>query len=140
MEYLATQISYRLVKGDSLETVQKSFNHKTQADAESRNDDATSNREITAQLRSRGTVQSSRWTFKKRTPDEKWFVVVIRQDRDWDHPDVADKETYALVVTVADRDNENAQLYAEIQAIIALQVQAREQERVRQQTQARAVL
>lgn len=140
MEYLATQISYRLVKGDSLETVQKSFNHKTQADAESRNDDATSNREITAQLRSRGTVQSSRWTFKKRTPDEKWFVVVIRQDRDWDHPDVADKETYALVVTVADRDNENAQLYAEIQAIIALQVQAREQERVRQQTQGRAVL
>lgn len=140
MEYLATQISYRLVKGDSLETVQKSFNREKQKEAEARNDDATPNREISAQLRSRGTVQSSRWTFKQRSPNEKWFVVVTRQDRDWNHPDVSDQEPYALVVTVADRDNEDAQLYVEIQAAIALQVQAREQERVRQQVQGRAVL
>ncbi|MNP87074.1 hypothetical protein D3C76_1877290 [compost metagenome] len=40
-----------------------------------------------------------------------------------------DKELYALVVTVADRDNEGAQLYTEIQASIAQQVQAREQVR-----------
>lgn len=140
MEYLATQISYRLVKGDSLETVQKSFNREKQKEADARNDDATPNREISAQLRSRGTVQSSRWTFKQRSPNEKWFVVVTRQDRDWNHPDVADQEPYALVVTVADRDNEDAQLYVEIQAAIALQVQAREQERVRQQVQGRAVL
>ena len=119
--------------------MQKSFNLETQADAETRNDDATGNREISAQLRSRGTVQSSRWTFKQRTPDEKWFVVVTRQDRDWNHPDVADQEPYALVVTVADRDNEEAQLYAEIQTAISLQVKNREQERVRQ-VQGRAAL
>ncbi|WAD28928.1 MULTISPECIES: S8 family peptidase [Stutzerimonas] len=128
IEYLATQISYRLVKGASLEEVQKHFNQAEKADVDSRNDDATGNREITAQQRSRGTVQSSRWTFRRRNPDEKWFVVVIRQDREWNHPDVLEKEPYALVVTVADRDNEDAQLYAQIQAVIAQQAEIRERQ------------
>jgi hypothetical protein len=129
LDYLATQISYRLVKGESLEAVQKSFNHEKQDEEKTRNDDAVPNRDISAQLRSRGTVQSSRWVFKQRNPAEKWFIVVIRQDREWNHPDVLDMEPYALVVTVADRDNERAQLYTEIQATIAQQVQAREQVR-----------
>ena len=127
LDYLATQISYRLVKGESLEAVQKSFNHESQDEEKTRNDDALSNRDISAQIRSRGTVQSSRWVFKQRDPAERWFVVVTRQDREWNHPDVLEMEPYALVVTVADRDNERAQLYTEIQATIALQVQAREQ-------------
>ena len=38
-------------------------------------------------------------------------------------------ERYALVVTGADRDNERAQFYTEIQATIAQQLQAREQVR-----------
>lgn len=70
---------------------------------------------------------------------KKWFVVVTRRDRDWNHPDVADQEPYALVVTVADHDNEEAQLYTEIQTAISLQVKNREQERVRQ-AQGRAAL
>ncbi|KPB93382.1 hypothetical protein [Pseudomonas syringae group genomosp. 7] len=131
MDYLATQISYRLVKGSSLEEVQASFNYDKQDETKTRGDDAEQNRDITAQLRSRGTVQSSRWTFKKRNPEEKWFVVVIRQDREWNHPDVLDRESYALVVTVADRDNEHAQLYAEIQAKLTLQNQVREEARQR---------
>jgi len=129
LEYLATQISFRLVKGASLEEVQKHFNQANKADVEARNDDAVSNRDISAQQRSRGTVQSSRWTFRRRNPNEKWFVVVVRQDREWNHPDVLDDEPYALVVTVADRDNENAQLYAQIQAMIVQQAEVREQER-----------
>lgn len=51
--------------------------------------------------------------------------MVIRQDREWNHPDVLEKEPYALVVTVADRDNENAQLYAQIQAVIEQQAEVR---------------
>lgn len=127
VEYLATQISFRLVKGASLDEVQRHFNQASKADVESRNDDAVPNRDVSAQQRSRGTVQSSRWTFRQRNPDEKWFVVVIRQDREWNHPDVLDEEPYALVVTVTDRDNENAQLYTQIQALIAQQVEVREQ-------------
>ena len=128
IEYLATQISFRLVKGASLDEVQKHFNQANKADAEARNDDAVPNRDISAQQRGRGTVQSSRWTFKRRNPAEKWFVVVIRQDREWNHPDVLDEEPYALVVTVADRDNEGAQLYTQIQAVIAQQVEVRERQ------------
>lgn len=131
LDYLATQITYRLVKGKSLDEVQAFFNKDLQDETKVRKDDAETNREITAQLRGRGTVQSSRWTFKQRKPTEKWFVVVIRQDRDWSHPDVLDQEPYALVVTVADRDNEKAQLYAEIQATLTSQIQAREQARPR---------
>ncbi|MGY3913103.1 S8 family peptidase [Aeromonas piscicola] len=133
IEYLATQISFRLVKGASLDEVQRYFNQANKADVDTRNDDATNNRDVTAQQRSRGTVQSSRWTFKQRNPDEKWFVVVIRQDREWKHPDVLDEEPYALVVTVADRDNENAQLYTQIQALIAQQVENRERHQARLQ-------
>lgn len=131
LDYLATQISYRLVKGKSLDEVQAHFNKENQDEAETRNDDVATNRDISAQLRSRGTVQSSKWTFKQRNPDEKWFVVVIRQDREWNHPDVLVEEPYALVVTVSDRDNEQAQLYTEIQATLALQLQAREKARQR---------
>lgn len=131
LDYVATQITYRLVKGKSLDEVQAFFNKDLQDETKVRKDDAESNREITAQLRGRGTVQSSRWTFKQRKPTEKWFVVVIRQERDWSHPDVLDQERYALVVTVADRDNEKAQLYAEIQATLTSQIQAREQARPR---------
>ena len=129
IEYLATQISFRLVKGASLDEVQRHFNKVNKADAETRNDDATGNRDISAQQRGRGTVQSSRWTFQQRNPNEKWFVVVIRQDKEWSHPDVLEDEPYALVVTVADRDNENAQLYTQIQALIAQQAKVREQQR-----------
>ena len=131
LEYLATQISYRLVKGTSLDEVQAFFNKDTQKEAESRQDDATGNRDISSQQRSRGTVQSSKWTFRQRNPKEKWFVVVTRQDRDWNHQDVLDKEPYALVVTVADRDNEQAQLYTEIQATLEIQLRAREEARQR---------
>ncbi len=125
LDYSATRITYRLVKGNSLNEVQACFNHKTQAETEARNDDATSNREITAQQRDKGTVQSSIWTFRQRHPNEKWFVVVTRQDRDWGTVLSAEQEPYALVVTVTDCDNEKAKLYTQIQQRI------REQERAR---------
>ena len=125
LDYLATRISYRLVKGQSLEEVQSHFNHDTQNDTETRNDDAISNRCISAQLRDKGTVQSSVWRFRRRNPTEKWFIVVTRQDRDWGETLSLEQEPYALVVTVTDRDNEQAQLYTQISQRI------QEQERMR---------
>ncbi len=128
LEYTATKMSYRLIKGQSLEEVEQHFNHDKQDDTETRNDDATPNRKISAQTRDKGTVQSSVWHFKQRNPNEKWFVVVTRQDRDWGNiSPCLDQEHYALVVTATDRENEQAQLYTEIQ----LRIQVQEQERVR---------
>ncbi|EGE9794910.1 S8 family peptidase [Salmonella enterica] len=125
MDYTATRINFRLVKGRSLDEVQASFNHQTQNETETRSDDATANRNISSQQRDHGTVQSSVWTFRQRHPDEKWFIVVTRQDRDWGEAFSSEQEPYALVVTATDRDNEQAQLYTQIQA------QIREQERAR---------
>ncbi|HBR1600098.1 S8 family peptidase [Klebsiella quasipneumoniae] len=125
LDYTATRIGFRLVKGRSLDEVQASFNHQTQSETETRSDDAQTNRVVSAQQRERGTVQSSVWTFRQRNPDEKWFIVVTRQDRDWGEAFSSEQEPYALVVTATDRDNEQAQLYTQIQA------QIREQERAR---------
>ncbi|PZP21718.1 MAG: peptidase S8 [Pseudomonas kuykendallii] len=131
IDYLATQINFRLAVGASLDEVQKHFSKEMKAETDVLKEARDGNRDISAQLRNRGTVQSSRWTFKQAKPGEKWFVVVVRQDRDW-NPSAAEKEQYALVVTVADRDNEHAQLYTQIQQRIAEQAVAREQERAKQ--------
>lgn len=127
IEYLATQINFRLAIGTSLDEVQRHFSQELKNKTEVLKEAKANNRDISAQLRSRGTVQSSRWTLRQCKPGEKWFVVVVRQDRDW-NPSAAEREPYSLVVTVADRDNENAQLYTGIQERIAQQAVARERQ------------
>ncbi|MOA28405.1 hypothetical protein D3C78_1493460 [compost metagenome] len=111
-----------------MDEVQKHFNQELKAETEVLKEAKSTNRDISAQLRNHGTVQSSRWTLRQCRPGEKWFVVVVRQDRDW-NPSAAEKESYALVVTVADRDNEHAQLYTQIQERIAQQAVVREQQK-----------
>lgn len=126
LDYVATKIFFRLVTGASLDEVQRSFNHDTQKDTETRNDDRTGNRSVSAQLRGKGTVQASVWEFKQLSPSAKWFVVVTRQDRpDWGGGFCLEEEPYALVVTVTDRDNAEAQLYTQIQNRIQIQEQER---------------
>jgi hypothetical protein len=131
IEYLATQINFRLAIGTSLDEVQKHFSQELKTETEVLKEAKSSNRDISSQLRSRGTVQSSRWTLRQCKPGEKWFVVVVRQDRDW-NPSAAEREPYSLVVTVADRDNEHAQLYTQIQERIAQQAVARERQEAQQ--------
>ncbi|HAT9718743.1 S8 family peptidase [Legionella pneumophila serogroup 1] len=115
LEYLATKITFRLVKGKSLEEVAQHFDREMQKEKDTLNDASTSNRTISAQQRDKGTVQSSYWELKQLNPSEKWFVVVIRQDREWGKPLCLEEEPYALVVTVMDKDNLEAQLYTQIQ-------------------------
>lgn len=126
LDYAATRINFRLVRGASLGEVQAHFNYETQGETEPRNDDAVGNRDISAQIRDKGTVQSSTWTFRSRNPNEKWFVVVTRQDREWGGALSLEREHYALVVTVTDRDNEHAQLYTQISNMIQARVQQRQ--------------
>ena len=125
IDYVATKINFKLIKDVSLEAVERCFNHDTQAETQTRNDDATSNRDISAELRSKGTVQSSTWRIRQPKSTEKWFVVVTRQDKDWGEPLSLELEDYALVVTVTDRENENAQLYTQISQRIEQQIRAR---------------
>jgi len=130
---MATKVHYRLVKDTSLDNVQRFFNHGTQDETKSRSDDSVNNRDVSADLRGKGSVQSSKWTIRQPNPAEKWFVVVTRQDKDWGEALSLEQEPYSLVVTVTDRENENAQLYTQISQRIEQQVQqrAREQGRAR---------
>lgn len=126
VDYLATKISYRLVKGRSLAEVQRHFNQALKKDVEKTIPDASqSNRQVTSQEREKGTVQSSVWEFRQLSPNDKWFVVVTRQDKDWGTLLCKEAEDYAMVVTVSDRENNKVQLYTQIQTRI------REQTRIR---------
>jgi hypothetical protein len=128
LDYRATKIVFNLVKGHSLDEVQKHFHKELQKDRDKLSDTVTSkaNRSISSELRGKGTVQCSTWNFKKLSPDFKWFVVVTRQDASGWGDTLSDKEEkYALVVTVTDRENENAQLYTQISQRIEQQVRER---------------
>lgn len=131
LDYRATKIVFNLVKGRSLDEVQKHFHKELQKDKDKLSDTVTSkaNRTISSELRSKGSVQCSKWSFKKLSPDFKWFVVVTRQDAaGWGDSLSAELENYALVVTVTDRENEDAQLYSKIS--LRIEQQARERARV----------
>ncbi|WP_412503885.1 S8 family peptidase [Shewanella indica] len=128
LDYRATKILFNLVKGRSLDEVQKHFHKKHQKENDKLSDTISnkSNRTISSSLRSKGTVQCSTWNFKKLSPDFKWFVVVTRQDAtNWGDALSSELERYALVVTVADRENEEAQLYTQISQRIDLRAKAR---------------
>lgn len=125
LDYVATKMNFRLVKGASLDEVERHFNHETQQETKTKNDDAKTNRDIGTDLRDKGTVQSATWRMKQRNPNEKWFVVVTRQDRDWGAALCHELEPYALAVTVTDRENENAQLYTQISQRIEQQLRTR---------------
>lgn len=125
LDYVATKIHFKLVKGRSLEAVQRHFNHATQNNTATKKEASATNREISSLLREKGTVQSSKWLLKQLRPSEKWFVVVTRQDREWAKDLSIEHESYALVVTVTDREKEDAQLYTQISQRIEQQQQAR---------------
>lgn len=128
LDYRATKITFNLVKGKSLEEVQKRFNRDFQKEQKTLGDSVTakSNRVITSEARDRGTAQASIWKFRKLSPDFKWFVVVTRHDAyGWGEELSLEKEGYSLVVTVSDKEYEDAQLYTQINQIIREKAQAR---------------
>jgi hypothetical protein len=125
LDYCATKLSFRLVKGKSLEEVQRHFNQELKNETDTIPDSSSSNRNISSQDREKCTVQSSVWEFKQLKPGIKWYVVVTRQDKEWGSHLCGEIENYALVVSVNDRDNQEARLYTQIQARIREQIRAR---------------
>lgn len=128
LEYCATRFKFEFVLASSLDEVQHTY---------IRNRDSQEVRErgygrwLASTDRNHGTLQVSRWTFKRPPDDgERFFVVVTRQDSTWASPAIHDApEPYALAVVLADREHERAQLYTEVRA--ELQARARARARVR---------
>jgi len=122
LDYTATKICFKFVEDTSLEEVKRHFDQSLKNTEDTMPEAKQSAREITSTEREKGTVQSSVWTFRQLSPAKKWFLVITRQDKDWGAPFCMEEEEYALVVTVSDRENQEAQLYTRIQARIQEQV------------------
>ena len=123
LEYLATKMKFHLVNGDSLDSVAKAFNNENKTQINSIGESDGSKRDITQDDRSRGTLQSSTWTYNQFGKPRKLFLVVTRQDQPWAQNQVNDEESYALAISITDRENEEARLYQQISE----KLQAREQ-------------
>lgn len=125
LEYLASKMKFHLVNADSLDAVTKAFNNENKKTVKSIPECDGDKRDITQDDRSRGTLQSSTWTYNQFGKPRKLFLVVTRQDQQW--AQVKEKESYALAISITDRENEEAELYQQI----STQLQAREQARQR---------
>ncbi len=128
VDYRAVKISFSLVQSDSVEQVVRSFNAETARSDAPAMPERSSGRSITAQVRSRGTVQASSWEVKQ--PSEKlrqcrWVFVVTRNDPAWGGGLSSEREEYALAVVLADRQAEQARLYAQIQTTLRTRLRAR---------------
>lgn len=126
IDYRATQMSFRLVKGDDLAAV-SAWYRRTRAENAVDASEYTRGRAITAQMRDKGTVQCAAWQFTAaRNADFKLFLVVTRHDANWS--DVkATPEPYGIAVTIQDRENATGRLYEQIRQ----QLQQREHVRLR---------
>ncbi|MEZ5454220.1 MAG: S8 family peptidase [Thiothrix sp.] len=125
LDYRHTKLSFSLVAASSLEQVEQAFTRgrsRTQ-----KLEERDTNRLIPDDSRKKGTLQMSRWTFQGRLGDgKKLFVVITRQDAAWSTAQDED-ESYALTVTLNDRENVNVtvSLYERIQALLNVRVQQR---------------
>lgn len=128
VDYRAVRIGFSLVQSDSVMQVAHFFDAKTDRGDAPAMSERTPGRDITAQMRSQGTVQASSWEFKQ--PSEKmrqcrWVVVVARNDPTWGGELSSEREEYALAVVLADRQAEQARLYAQIRATLRTRLRAR---------------
>jgi len=128
IDYKACRFLFRLVEADSLDEAAAAFSNVTpDEDYEKINELMNpSRRYYKPTKRSFGTVQASTWVIK-RSRSKHLFVAVTRNDPAWGEALTAIEEPYALVIRLADRENEEARLYTEIRA----QLQARERARQR---------
>lgn len=114
IEYIATKIKFHLINAASLQEATEAFNNDNKDDIDSIPECDGVKRDVTQEDRSRGTLQSSTWTFNQFNKPRKLFLVVTRQDQPWAQHLVRESEKYAVAVSVTDRENENARLYTQI--------------------------
>lgn len=124
LDYRMTKLKFSLVVANSLDEVAAAFRHNRDEGMPERD----YNRWLSSTARQAGTLQVSRWTFKQRPPGQL-FIVVSRQDAPWSIVN-DDLEPYALCVSIADRDNLDSRLYAQVQALLRARVEQRARARV----------
>lgn len=129
IKYRATRIDFRLVTAPDLDHVTTMFNKATEKD-DYENIPELKTAIIGQQARSKGTVQADFWRFRQFNSNSKLrthrlFVVVTRNDFPWGESLCDSEEDYALVVSLRDRENEEARLYSRIKAQIEARLPVR---------------
>lgn len=129
IKYRATRIDFRLVTAPDLEHVTTMFNKATEKD-DYENIPELKTATIGQQARSKGTVQADFWRFRQfnsnsKLRTQKLFVVVTRNDFPWGESLCESDEDYVLVVSLRDRENEEARLYSRIKAQIEARLPVR---------------
>lgn len=128
VDYRASSISFKFIQADSLDEVARRFDRAVDIATTEAVPERTSGRSIGERDRSGGTVHASTWTFTQpsaQVRQSSWFVVVTRRDSPWGSNLSAQREPYALAVTVSDRSAANTRLYTRIQARLRQRVRAR---------------
>jgi len=123
LDYRRAKLWFSLVVAASLDEVTQAFRrNREQGMGEHDN-----GRWLPNDTRKNGTLQVSRWAFRQAPArGDKVFVVVTRQDSAWSQDEHrAEDEPYALAVVLADREQANAQLYAQVQVMLQARAQAR---------------
>ncbi|HBL52992.1 MAG TPA: serine protease [Syntrophaceae bacterium] len=131
IDYKASRFLFRMVEADSLDEAAAAFSNATpDEDYEKINELMNATRRYYKPTkRSSGTVQASTWVIK-RSRSKHLFVAVTRNDPAWGEVLTALEEPYALVIRLADRENEEARLYTEIRAQLQARERARQKVRV----------
>ena len=128
IEYRAAAIGFKLVQAGALDEVVDRFNAAVDVADTTRIQERQVGRRFSETIRSRGTVQASTWTFRQPSSalrDSSWFVVVTRNDPAWGANFSSERESYSLVVTVADRSAQEPRLYARIEALLRARARLR---------------
>ncbi len=115
IDYKSSQVAFKLVLEDNLETLAERFRHESQLENIPEWPDCSPG----ARLRGKGTVMATRKTIERlprNTPllnGEKLFLVVTHQPQPWAE-DWIQEERYAVAVRIDDRGNPSARLYAQL--------------------------
>jgi len=122
LDYRMSKLWFTLVKANDLDEVEAAFTRNREEGM----GEISNNRWLSSNDRKTSTLQVSRWTFQQPRTPQKLFAVVTRQDTPWGTVSNGE-EPYSLVTVLADRENEQVNLYAQVHA----QLQARAQVRAR---------
>lgn len=131
VEYKASHFEFRVVRAKSLLEVSRIFKRTPKDDKVPIRGEMDAF-EPKKSLRGRGTVQAATWEIKQPQAS-RWrdplFVVVTRRVPSW-ALGLLDSEGYALVAVMDDSANAQAQLYAEVRAVLQARAQVRPRVRI----------
>lgn len=128
LDYRRAKLWFHLVTAGSLDEVTQAYRRNREEGMGER----ANGRWLPNDARKNGTLQVSRWRFKQALVNgHKVFVVVTRQDSAWSQDEhKAEAEPYAIAVVLADREQANAQLYAQVRGGAASRAQVRARARI----------